>query len=408
VKVICVCNLWPPYIVGGAEKSTPNLFEGIARHGHIVSSVSLGPEGCARKEMLNGVTVYRITSGNGYWFFNGKKRSVMGKALWHLRDVWNTEIGRELRRIFEDNQPDIIHTHNIDGISPVVWSVARRMGIAIVHTAHDYHLLCPKTTLLHGDKTICTNPPLPCRLYRNWYRAKAAMVDAFCAPAQFVIDEHVRAGFRADTCQAVQHGLPNLATASVELVPHSGPVRLLYAGQLEAHKGLRTILDAMKMLGDRDDVILNIAGRGSLDKDISAAAEADRRIKYHGFVQGDLKKVLLNTNDVLVQPSIWYEPGGPTSAVLEAFEHDMTAIVSSIGGLPEGVKDGVTGLLVPPGDAEALAGAIRSLCTDNTLLDKLRAGVREAMPYFSADRMAEDYLLLYEDLLRRKGKSPER
>lgn len=396
LRILCVCNLWPPHIVGGAEQCASALMESLAERGHSVSSVSIGPRDCAPREALNGVTVYRITPRNGFWFFNGRKRTVLGKALWHLRDAWNSEVGRELRRVIDEFGPEIIHTHNIDGISPIVWAVAEQQGIPTIHTAHDFHLLCPRTTLMRGDKSICTNPSLPCRAYAAWHRAMASKVGIFTAPSQFALDRHIEAGFRAGGFRVVRNGIA-IDTADHGAGPRIGPLRLLFMGQIERHKGIFTMLEAMKLLGSRDDIILDVAGRGSLEEMIVTAAMADQRIRFHSFVQDEKKRELLRANHVLLVPSLWYE-NAPIS-IIEANLSRMAVIASRIGGLPEVVHHEKTGLLVPPGDAQALSDAISSLADGTVGLEKLRDAAKALSPYFSTTRMTNEFTSLYESLL---------
>ncbi len=77
------------------------------------------------------------------------------------------DAGRRFRDILADASPDLVHTHLIDGFSAAIWRRARRAGMPIIHTAHDYHLLCPRAFLLTRDWQICRNPTAVCRLYRT-------------------------------------------------------------------------------------------------------------------------------------------------------------------------------------------------------------------------------------------------
>lgn len=356
--------------------------------------------------MLNGVSVTRIDPKNGLWFFQGRKRSLAAKMMWHLRDAWNLEVGGVLKSILAERRPDVVHTHNIDGMSAIVWDVARRAGIPVVHTARDCGLLCPRTTLYRTRGHICTKAPAPCQGYRAWHRMVAQRVNAFCSPSQFMIDLHMNEGFTAGSFHVVRNGIRMESVDScppdrVEQRP-GRPLRLLYLGQVEPHKGILTILDAFKRL-DRDaNIELGLAGRGSLESTIVEAADADARILWHGFVNGDSKKSLLRTYDVLLQPSLWYETGAPTVSLMEAFLNGMTIIASNIAGLPEVIEHGVSGLLVPPGDEMALYSAMRSLCDGSVDVSALKRAARKSIDQYSIARTADGYLSIYESLLQSK------
>ena len=89
------------------------------------------------------------------------------------------------------------------------------------------------------------------------------------------------------------------------------------------------------------------------------------------------------------------------TAALEAFAQGTAVIASRMGGVPEIVKEGVDGLLVPPGDAGALARAISALCADHGLAERLgRAAARAAARDFSEERYARDLEAVYRDALR--------
>ena len=62
--------------------------------------------------------------------------------MWHLLDLYNPWMGRVVGRILDAERPDLVHTHNIVGFSGAVWQAAKRRGLPLVHTIHDYSLLC--------------------------------------------------------------------------------------------------------------------------------------------------------------------------------------------------------------------------------------------------------------------------
>ena len=72
----------------------------------------------------------------------------------HAGDVLSRP-GRELADAVAWARPDVVHTSNLPGIGTGIWEAARRAGIPVVHTLHDYHLLCPRTTLRLGSTTSC-------------------------------------------------------------------------------------------------------------------------------------------------------------------------------------------------------------------------------------------------------------
>jgi len=158
MHIIVANNIYPPIMAGGAELIVSYLCEGLANRGHRVTVISTcGPEMEPYPvEMRNGVEVIRYFPRNRYWTFaraalKGQElgfRDKINTARWHLKDAWNRDAGRHARAIFMSSRPDVLHTHVIDGFSATIWYEAKRIGIPVIHTAHDYHLICPRAFLL--------------------------------------------------------------------------------------------------------------------------------------------------------------------------------------------------------------------------------------------------------------------
>jgi len=287
--------------------------------------------------------------------------------------VSNPDAAAGIARLIRRIHPDVVHTHIIASyLTQVVWEVAHRAGIPVVHTLHDYKLLCPDTNLLSRG-VVCER----CRGGR-WYEcalnrckqgsiaaSAAAMaqayaqgllrrpqrcVDAFVAPSEFVRRKHTEWGLRPEKV----HHIPNFTW------PQPGAARrrvgkyFLYCGRLSREKGPQVLVDAARKASDVEIVI---AGDGELRQELAASAPPN--VKLLGAVPRTRVPRLLADARALVVPSIWFE--NCSLSILEAFAAGIPVIGSDIGGIPEQVEHGVTGLLVPPDDPDALAEAIRTL-----------------------------------------------
>ena len=190
------------------------------------------------------------------------------------------------------------------------------------------------------------------------------------------------------------------ARAALGLAGGSFVVALL--GRLSDWKGQDVLAAALAQLGDVGAVGL-VAGdpwpgqEGVLHGLEAAAAQLDGRLRLLGF-RDDLD-VLLGAADAVAVPSTRPDPL-PNSA-LEAAAAGVPLVASAHGGLSEIVRDGETGLLVPPGDSDALAGAIRRLARDPALAERLgRAAARDVPARFSRERMLAEIEAAYERLTR--------
>lgn len=176
---------------------------------------------------------------------------------------------------------------------------------------------------------------------------------------------------------------------------------LALVGALEARKGHDVLLAAVATLADANVMVL-CAGEGSLHATL--AAETERRglrdrVRFLGRVD-DVAEVLAAV-DVLVMPSRFEGLG---VAALEGMAAGLPVIASRVGGLPEAVLDGTTGLLVPPADPAALAAAILRLANDRPLARRLgAAGAARVRDRFTMAAMAEGTLAVYRKLPSHAG-----
>jgi len=403
MHVLVVNNIYPPIMAGGAELIVPYLAEGLAGAGHRVSVVSTcGPEmEPYPPEQRGGVEVFRFFPPNLYWSFDRNRGPGFEKVLWHMRDAWNRQAGLKFRVLLQKLRPDILHTHLIDGMSATIWDEARRMGIPVIHTAHDYHLLCPRAFLLTRDWKLCTQPSLACRLYRHWHLDTARQVDLFTSPSRFLLQKHEEAGMRAGHGAVVHNGIP-LPDDMVEVRRRRSPEsrkRFLMLTRLTVEKGVQVVLDAVRRLPADLDIEVAIAGKGPLEAEVVAAAQRDRRIVYLGYLAGDAKREALARAGSLLLPSLWYE-NAPV-AIVEAAAYGQALIGSDIGGIPEFVEPGRTGFLFPPGDATALAALMTRMAQDDGILPSMAPHSLALAQRFAAERMVENYQAHYESLLDR-------
>lgn len=392
-----VSNYFRPTEIGGAEMLTALLADALAARGHEIMVVTTcGPEQDGIVEEQQGtIAVRRFFPPNVYWGYERKRRPGWQKLAWHLRDAWNPAAGRTFEALLDGFRPDIVHTHNIDGFSPVIWSATRGRSIPVVHTAHDYHLLCPKATLLRANGEICTSADLLCRVpYRPWYRKVSESITVFCSPSQFLLDQHRDAGLRPDRFALVHNGTPQSDAA--EPAPFDGTLRLLYSGQLSTSKGVGLLLAAWRLLPKELPVSLDLTGKGPLTEEVAQAAAEDSRLRPHGFVTIEEKEALFRRSHVLLFPSIWYE-NAPAS-IIEARTAGMALLVSKVGAIPEFVEDGRFGLHVPPADPVAWRDAIVRLSQSPSLVTNLRARARHGIEHFSVDAMAARYEAIYSSV----------
>jgi glycosyltransferase involved in cell wall biosynthesis len=217
--------------------------------------------------------------------------------------------------------------------------------------------------------------------------AAVAGVDAFLAPTAFALDRALEFGLDPARAQVVRLGVlrepPRARPAGVRR-------RFGFVGTLAPHKGVHVLVEAFRSLAD-PTITLDLHGSETVHPGYAASlrrsADGDPRVRFHGpFPEGG-QDAVLDSLDVLVLPSVWWE--NSPLVVLEAQGRGLPVIASAIGGVPELVT-GDSGLLVPPGDRPQLAGALASVREGVRL-----AGALAALPLQTVAQHAAEMEGLY-------------
>jgi glycosyltransferase involved in cell wall biosynthesis len=191
--------------------------------------------------------------------------------------------------------------------------------------------------------------------------------------------------------------------------PAAGPPRLLFVGRLELRKGIDTLLAIVPALLARyPDLVVDVVGQDMwwpgtttpVSRHFAAAHPSQSRCRFHGVVDDERLATFYRDCTVFVAPSR-YESFGLIYA--EAMRWGKPVVGCRAGGIPEVVRDGETGLLVPPAEAPALQAAVVQLLDDPALRARLGAAARASVEgELSAVRMAERTVAFYRAVLERR------
>ena len=396
MHILVANNVYPPIQAGGAELIVAGLAEGLVARGHrvtVVSTCSPSDEPYPN-ETRNGVEIIRFFPKNLYWHWERENKNSAEKALWHLRDSWNLDAGKRFKQIIDAQKPDILHTHLIDGMSAILWRKAKAAGIPVIHTAHDYHLLCPRALLLTSSQKICTKPRIVCQIYRKFHLHTTKYIDLFCSPSMFLMEQHLQAGIKAKDFAIVRNGIPLPCSLSFRERAGGDGVKLLFPARLTTEKGCAVLLDALAILPHDLPFELSVAGKGEYAEKFAELAKRDKRIKYLGYITGEEKEAAFQAADWLLIPSLWYE-NAPV-VIIEAAAYGLGVIGSNIGAIPEFVTHEKTGLLFEAGNAESLASAIEKAVYDAQILPNLAENTQQILATASIENMVENYESAYK------------
>lgn len=239
---------------------------------------------------------------------------------------------RELDRIIARSGADIVHTHNLPGVTTAVWEAARRQGIPVLHSIHDYYLLCPRASLMDRAGRPCSGHPT-CALRSRRLSRWAENVSLFTGVSDAVVAAHRRLLPNA-RFEVVRNPMVAYDRASMRQ-PTPEPLTVGYIGGLTREKGIEPLLEAARLLEHDRRFVFRIGGHGRLAPLVTENASRLGNLTYDGAVHPEQKRSFIDDCDVGIIPSVWAEPGGPTHVLAEWLTAGRPTLVSLRGGLAE-------------------------------------------------------------------------
>jgi len=305
-----------------------------------------------------------------------------------------------LQRLLRKLDVDLLHTHVHVAAAVLGRAAARAAGRVVVSHLHIEN---------HFRRSRLARAPLVAL-----DNASARLCAQLIAVSDATRVAFERQGFPADLLETIHNGVDITAVESAPPanirralgLPDDVPA-LCHVGRLAAVKGQRELLEAVAALRARGSQLHAVFVGGDLESGGAYTAELDRRardlgiadvVHFLGF-RADAAAIVREL-DVLVLPSL---VEGLPLVVLEAMALGRPVVATAVGGTPEAVDDGRTGLLVPPRDVGALADAVATLIDDPDLRGRLgRAGRARVAERFDAERADRRVLEVYEAAVARR------
>ncbi len=400
MKILFISSLFAPNEIGGAERTVRVLADALVTRGHEAVVVSLAPEGVASKSMVGRIRTYYVPLSNIYWPFSQEPRPAWQRALWHLRDAYNPEMGRRVAEIIDEERPDLIQTGNLQGFSVSPWRAAQSRGVPVVQMLHDYYLACPNSSMLRRGRN-CTTQCTSCRVFATPRRVLSNIPVAVNSLSRRTLEKVEACGlFDRVEHKYVNHGASNVRC---EVAPRADKapgdaLTIGYLGRIDRTKGLEVLFDAMGRLGPGVARLL-VAGSGEAEYVASLRGRCPAGdVEFLGFTK---PADLFGRIDLLVVPSRWEEPLG--RVIYEAYEYGIPSAVSRMGGMPEIVDEGRTGFVFEPDDAEQLAVLLRQSSAQGWPGERFFHACRAKSREFDSDMMIDRYLSMWHTALAAGG-----
>jgi len=381
LKIAFICNLYPPYIVGGNELLARDVIQALRARGHEIHVLTgYGPDlpedGYTHRALDIDLARKEET------FLGGLPLTTRRLVQWHL---YHHPTYRGVKAALATIEPDLIIAWNLYSASAAPLVAAHQyLAPLIAHPAdkwllymlNDIRGLVPGTTARHR-LGLALIQRLIQPLIRHFARP-----DYLLTVSDFIRDLHLQNGYAAAQSTATFLGVPT-EKFSYRHHEHPGtqpkdqPWRLLFVGQLWHGKGPQVAVEALRLLQATPDlpaVELNIYGGGTADfmrhlqRLIDDAGLTDT-VTIHGFVSHEQLVEEFHRHHIYLFCSLWDEPF--SGGLLEAIGTGIPTIATSAGGTPEAVTHEVNGLVVAPDDPGQLAEAITRLMRDPALYAKI-------------------------------------
>jgi glycosyltransferase involved in cell wall biosynthesis len=389
MRILCVNTFYTPDVKGGAEIILEILARGLLSQGHDVSVLALSRTNKWVSEHIDGIDIIRMPTPNLYVPYTSHSRRTLERFTWKILDCYNPHALRQITDQLVKRRPDLILTHNLAGISIAAWEACRQSKIPAIHVLHDYYLLCPNITMMHGTAP-CRHQCTKCSVLRWPHRYLSSQLDAVVGVSRSILERHEETGFFTNVKE--KHVIYNATNIkAVTPLQNSKQASFVFGfiGGLTPVKGIDQLIRAFERAAVKRNVKLLIAGRGDDAAYVQTLQLSCRSapVEFLGYVSSE---AFYPRIDVLVVPSLWHEAFG--NVVCEALAHGVPVIGARRGGIPEIISDGINGLLYDPNEDANLVNAIRLLMDDRVLLQKLRNQAAASAAHFTnAVRMISEY-----------------
>jgi hypothetical protein len=378
-----------PPIIGGVETHLTIILPQMVKLGYKVSLLTASVEGIKERELYEGVDIFRTPLMDLNWLY---KRGLKGLE----EEVYNTFLS-----FIKETKPNIIHTHNMHYFSEVHTSILEKLAkeekIPLILTAHNTW-----DDLLFLELTHKI----------NWQH--------IIAVSHFIKKEIIGIGVDDTKITVIHHGVdedkfhPQIEPVNIlKKYPQLKKRKIIFhPARIGLAKGCDTSIKAISLVRDRyPDVILVLAGSKNIidwgqtqQKDIAYLVNLIKHFNLEenvliDFYSLDEVKELYALSQICLYPSSMPEPFGLT--MLESMAVGKPMIVTNTGGMPEVIKDGINGFVIPVRDFEVLAEKIFVLLEDNRLRKRLGYTGRQMVESnYTKERVTRDTISVYKNALR--------
>lgn len=390
------------YPNGGSETYIFELGKELERQGHQVEYFGMEHE---NRIVGNHAGSYTANMD----FHTGK----LQKLLYPFKIIYSSEARKKIRTVLEDFKPDIVHLNNFNyQLTPSIIYEIKAHKIPIVFTAHDLQLVCPNHLMIYGRTgELCercvTRGSSSCFHGRcihgsriksllgtveNWLYKKLKpykRIDAVICPSHFVENKLKMNPQLAGRTVVLRNFISKVEKPDSVIEKKEYAV---YFGRYSKEKGVASLAAACKEL---PEIQFIFAGKGEL----AEVVDSVKNIHNNGFLAGEeLYRLIAEARFSIAASEC---PENCPFSVMESLKLGTPVIGAKIGGIPELIQDGETGLLVESGNKEELKAAIRRLWMDREENDRYIQNCRD-VSYDNCEEYCIKLLKIYEGIIKKR------
>ena len=307
--------------------------------------------------------------------------AVIGKIKGIGKYFYNREAAIKLEQLIKNEKPDVAHLHLFwGGITGSIFRVLKKYNIPIIHTVHDYRMICPAYSFknsknaicekcagkkfYHCIRNLCSKGKLSLSIFmsleiylRNLLFNPIDNIDSFMFVSDFSYNKHLQyePRYSQKHCVTMYNFQDQMIVSQIERTMSTYDSYYLYYGRLSYEKGLSTLI---KAFSDFPNITLKIVGTGPIEGDLKQLCKDINatNVEFLGFRTGNFLFDLIKKAKYVCVPSEWYENNPMT--IIESYTLRTPVIGASIGGIPEIIDDNSTGFRFVPCDIDALKEAL--------------------------------------------------
>jgi len=406
MKILILSDLYPPYYKGGHEIRCKMVAEGLYKKGHNVFVLTSRYGVTGKKtngKIFRSLYFYSILDGT-----KGLTRRCKQIKLAILSRLNYFIANKMMNRV----NPDLVYAGQVSGISIFPIKAIQKRDIPIVYHQGNYFFVD-----LVKDFT-CERNKIK-RFYRKVIFGFSGL-DRFNFKHIITVSEAVKkkfvdAGFPKENIAIIRRSIPS---ESVKKEYKKAPnfrrkkIKLLYVGRISRQKGIHIAIKVINYLRNNvgiENISLDIIGDGNKNykKELQAVIEKSK-LKDHIIFRGKMLQEEVFKEyckyDLLLVPSIWEEPSANT--ILESMANGVPVIATNVGGIPETIENGKTGLLVPKKNPIKMAEAVKKLIDNPYLYEQLSIhGIGEIQEKYTNKKIIEQINNYLNDVFKKSKRN---